>query len=179
MSHKKLLILDIDETLLHASEVSLGRDPDYLVGKYFVYKRPHLEKFLNFCSQNFELAIWTTATKAFAYEIVEKIFEKDTNLSFVWSEEKCTYVKDATTAEYHFLKNLIKVKNKGYSLDHVIMVDDTPEKLKKNYGNLVRVNAFLGDENDEELLKLMLYLADLKDAPNIRSIEKRGWQNKY
>ncbi len=34
------------------------------------------------------------------------------------------------------------------------MVDDTPAKLELNYGNLIRITAWLGDPNDSELLAL-------------------------
>ena len=58
------------------------------------------------------------------------------------------------------------------------MVDDTQKKLRRNYGNLVRVSPFEGDQRDEELLDLMTYLERIKGAENIRSIEKRGWRNR-
>ena len=56
------------------------------------------------------------------------------------------------------------------------MVDDTPEKHIRNYGNLIRVSEFTGDQSDDELLYLMEYLMTIKDSDNIRSIEKRGWR---
>ena len=59
------------------------------------------------------------------------------------------------------------------------MVDDTPQKLERNYGNLVRVTEWLGETQDRELLLLTQYLRDLKDVANVRSVEKRGWQNYY
>jgi carboxy-terminal domain RNA polymerase II polypeptide A small phosphatase len=37
---KKLLILDLDETLIHATSKKLSREPDFIVFDYFVYKRP-------------------------------------------------------------------------------------------------------------------------------------------
>lgn len=59
------------------------------------------------------------------------------------------------------------------------MVDDTPEKLSKHYGNLVRVKEFNGQEDDSELMILMQFLSYLKSVDNVRKIEKRGWQNNY
>lgn len=58
------------------------------------------------------------------------------------------------------------------------MVDDTPKKLRRNYGNLVRVLPFEGDQRDEELPDLIEYLNQLKDAKNIRRVEKRGWKSR-
>lgn len=40
MADKKLLILDIDETLIHATEKQLELEHDFETQWYFVYKRP-------------------------------------------------------------------------------------------------------------------------------------------
>jgi RNA polymerase II subunit A small phosphatase-like protein len=59
------------------------------------------------------------------------------------------------------------------------MVDDTPEKLSKHYGNLVRVKEYLGQEEDSELKILINFLTYLKSVQSVRKIEKRGWQRNY
>ena len=176
---KKLVVLDIDETLIYASKNQLDQKHDFEVGPYFVYKRPYVDEFLEFCSEHFDVAIWTTAGEDFASNVYCKLFPDGYELKFLWSHEKCTPKFNPNLMETVNIKNLIKVKRKGYSLEHVIMVDDTPEKLEKNYGNLVRVNEFIGDTKDAELLHLKDYLLTLKNTENIRTIEKRGWRNRY
>jgi len=47
------------------------------------------------------------------------------------------------------------------------------------YGNLIRIDAFTGDPDDRELLRLMPYLLKLNTVDNIRKVEKRGWQSHY
>ncbi|MDD0852764.1 NIF family HAD-type phosphatase [Halobacteriovorax sp. GB3] len=42
----KLIILDIDETLLHASDVPVENSTS--IGPFHVVLRPHLKEFLNF-----------------------------------------------------------------------------------------------------------------------------------
>jgi RNA polymerase II subunit A small phosphatase-like protein len=37
----KLLILDLDETLIHAIEKELQFSADFTIDKFFVYKRPY------------------------------------------------------------------------------------------------------------------------------------------
>ena len=59
------------------------------------------------------------------------------------------------------------------------MIDDTPEKLLRHYGNLVRVREYTGQMHDNELKILVEFLEYLKDVSSIRKIEKRGWQKKY
>ncbi len=175
----KLLILDIDETLVHATQKDIGINHDFETDWYFVYKRPFLHEFLGFCFENFKVAVWTSAGEDFAEVINDKLLSQYGNLEFLWSNEKCTPRLNPETFETIPIKNLDKLKKKGYTLDQIIMVDDTPEKLLKHYGNLVRVTEFRGQQQDTELLKLIQYLKYIKEAPNIRNVEKRGWQNRY
>jgi len=57
---KALLILDLDETLIHSSSKELGRTCDLKVFDFFVYKRPHLDKFLVAVFSFYSVAIWST-----------------------------------------------------------------------------------------------------------------------
>ena len=66
----------------------------------------------------------------------------------------------------------------GYNLQQVLIVDDTPEKVRNCYGNAIYPTPFLGDPSDRELLMLGRYLHTLHDAENVRSIEKRQWQQR-
>jgi RNA polymerase II subunit A small phosphatase-like protein len=93
-SKSKILILDLDETLIYATEQSLERKSDFLVGQYFVYTRPFLVSFLAFCFENFDVAVWTTATKAYAEEILKTILKDNQKLLFVWTRDRCTLVFD-------------------------------------------------------------------------------------
>jgi len=45
----KLLILDLDETLIFATERPLTREADFRIGPYHVYRRPDLADFLDQC----------------------------------------------------------------------------------------------------------------------------------
>ena len=101
---RKLLILDLDETLIYATEEKLKYEPDFIVGQYFVYKRPFLNEFLSFCFDNFEVSLWTTATKNYAEEILQKILNKNQNLKFLWTLERCTIAFDEEEREHYFVK---------------------------------------------------------------------------
>lgn len=174
---RKLLILDLDETLIYATEQELERPADFRAGRYHVYRRPWLAEFLAACLSSFEVAVWTVGTADYAAAIVANIFPPPARPSFVWSRERCTYSFDGETREYFWRKNMKKVRRRGYDLKHVIAVDNTPAKWQQSYGNLVVAQSFFGDSHDEELPLLRAYLEKLKEAPNIRAIEKRGWRN--
>jgi RNA polymerase II subunit A small phosphatase-like protein len=77
MLKDKLLILDLDETLVFATEEPLPgrRAADFRVGPYHVYKRPHLDTFLAACRSWFEMAVWTSASPLYAAQVVAAIIE--------------------------------------------------------------------------------------------------------
>ncbi|MDZ7721559.1 MAG: HAD family hydrolase [candidate division KSB1 bacterium] len=175
----KLLVLDIDETLVHAREIPLDREADFKTSLYHVYKRPYVDEFLQYCREHFKVSIWTTGGSDYARQVVEALFGGDYPLEFLWASERCTRKYDAERQQPYVIKNLHKLRKKGYRLEQVIMVDDTPGKLEKNYGNLVAVTEWTGDPGDRELLHLIQYLRVLKDVENIRTVEKRNWQAEY
>ena len=74
------------------------------------------------------------------------------------------------------MKDLKEVRKAGCRLEQVIVVDDTARKHERNYGNLVLVRGWEGDEQDDELLHLRAYLETLVDLENVRAIEKRRWR---
>jgi len=174
---KPLLILDIDETLVHATERQLGLRHDFLVGPYFVYKRPHLDRFLSDAAQLFRLAVWSSSSDGYIANVVGHILLGDLTLEFQWSRTQCVYRLDPEKREDVWLKDLRKVKRRGYDLDRVLIVDDEPAKLTRNYGNAIYVAPFEGNPNDSELPLLLKYLEGLCHTPNFRAIEKRGWRS--
>jgi carboxy-terminal domain RNA polymerase II polypeptide A small phosphatase len=172
-----LLILDIDETVVYATTARLDRPPDFEVAGYFVYRRPGLDEFLKSVSQHFQLAVWSSSGSDYAKQIVEKIFPDLGSLRFVWTRERCTRCLDPETREAYHVKDLKKVKKLGYRIEEILVVDDSPEKVERNYGNHVGVRPYEGQPDDNELGLLMRYLDRLKNVPNVRTVEKRNWRS--
>ncbi len=172
-----LLILDLDETLVHASERPLDQTPDFRVGPYFIHRRPHLEAFLKGCAQSFHVAIWSSSSADYLGAVLRAILPPEVSPRFVWSRERCVQRLHPERLEIDFIKDLKKVKRRGFDLKRVLIVDDTPRKVVRNYGNAVYVNPYLGDRSDDELLRLGPFLESLKSVPDVRAIEKRGWRN--
>lgn len=176
---RKLLVLDLDETLFFACEHAFSRDEDFQIGDYYVYLRPHLQRFLAFCLETFDVAVWTSATASYAAQAVQAIFEDPSVLRFVWSRPRCTVRFDYETREHYWVKDLKKIRRLGHNLEQTLAVDDSANKHERNYGNLVRVRPFFGEQDDKELLLLIEYLKTLVDVPNVRAVEKRGWRAGY
>ena len=182
---KPLLILDLDETLVHAREEALNRPADFIVFGYHVYRRPYLGDFLNSVQADFELAVWSSGSDDYVAAVVDNVFGADFPLHFVWGRSRATLMRlmrDEYGYDYdpwdhrRYLKPLKKVKRMGWRLERMLIVDDTPEKCVRNYGNAIHPLPFEGDEADSELLRLAAYLLTLKDEPDVRRIEKRRWR---
>jgi carboxy-terminal domain RNA polymerase II polypeptide A small phosphatase len=171
-----LLILDLDETLIHAATTDLGRPADFRVGEYHVYQRPGLAAFLASVQATFDTAVWSSSTASYGRDVVAAIFPDPSGLKFVWTRERCVYRRDLETGESVWIKDLKKVKRLGYPLEQVLIVDDSPEKLTRNYGNHVSIRPFEGARNDDELRLLAAYLAGIVTCDNVRSLDKRKWR---
>lgn len=184
-----LVVLDLDETLIHATDNPPDDKWDFEVFEYKVYKRPGLRVFLEKLRTHFDVAVWSSASDDYVEEIVFEIFPYEDKLEFVWGRSKCTPRIDYDSVEdlgyfdqnnhLCYSKPLKKLKRKTKrSLDHMLIIDDSPEKTKENYGNAIYPREFNGEQDDNELAQLWKYLMLIKDEPNIRKIEKRGWHNK-
>lgn len=174
--NRHLLILDLDETLVFATEDPLNYTPDCQLSDYAVYCRPYLNEFLTQVLVWFQVAVWSSAGGSYVQEVVELIFPDANALKFVWSGKRCTQRYDLIESQFYWVKKLKKVKRRGFNLDQVLMIDDTPQKLEQNYGNLIRVRPFEGDRHDTELRDLLPFLAALRSVDNVRQVEKRNWR---
>ena len=88
MVHKKVLVLDLDETLIHSNHdgvirptVKPGTPPDFILKvtierhpvRFFVHKRPHVDFFLSVVSQWFELVVFTASMEIYGTAVADKL----------------------------------------------------------------------------------------------------------
>lgn len=186
MSEKILIILDLDETLIHATDKPHDDAWDFEVFHYKVYKRPYLQEFLLGLKEHFEIAVWSSASDDYVELIVKEIFPEGYDLKFVWGRSRCTYRPNYNKLDefgyydpfshYDYVKRIDKVRKLNFKKERILIIDDTPQKCRHNYGNAIYPNEYLGRNPDNELLLLMSYLVTLKDLDTVRSTEKRGWR---
>ena len=181
-----LLILDLDETLIHSSSKELGRTCDFKVFDFYVYKRPYLDKFLKEAFSNYKVAIWSTGSDDYVDLLAKEILPEGFQFEFVWGRNSCTARRmSAENVDFgytdpgriDYIKPIKKLRNKGYNRERILIVDDSPHKVSDNYGNAIYVSEFTGNASDDELLRLSEYLKRIADVPNYRLIEKRGWRD--
>ena len=153
----------------------MDRDADFHVGPFHVYTRPHLERFLSIAFLHYRVAIWSSATIDYVTGIASHIRPHQARWEFVWGRDRCTPRLDPERFDTIFIKDLRKTKRLGYDIRRTLIVDDTPAKVMRNYGNAIYVRPFEGDP-DDELLTLLRYIEEIRNAGNYRSFEKRGWR---
>ncbi len=175
---KPLLVLDVDETLIHGREEPLERAADFRAEIFHIYLRPHVREFFDSVSVDYDLACWSSATKDYLDIILEKLMVDAAQLLFIWDRSRCTRRFDFTLQEEFFLKDLRKVKRQGYDLNRVLILEDEPRKVNRNFGNAIYVRPYLGAIEDDELLKLASYLKFISKTENFRTLEKRSWRAK-
>lgn len=167
--------MDLDETLIHASESGLAHSADFMVAKYFVYCRPGLKLFLQARSQQYKLAVWSSGTEPYVLSILENVISENVELSFVWSRARCSLRRNLDRDEMYYEKNLKKVTKIGFDLSNILILEDRKENVQRHFGNAVYIKPFYGDPSDRELEKLGPFLDYLSSVGNVRTIEKRNW----
>ncbi len=175
VASRLLVICDLGETLVHATQDPALDPPDFMVDEYRVRRRPQLAEFLRSVSRFADLAVWSSASDSYVAEIVQQIVPSEVSLRCVWARSRCTRRRDMDQFEEYWVKDLKKVKNLGYSLERILIVDDSPEKIERHYGNHVRIEPFYGELDDCTLPKLAAYLERFAVMENVRTVEKRGW----
>ena len=173
---RMLVILDLDETLVHVPDHPIGRRADFTVLGHEGYRRPHLDDFLGELRGRYEVAIWTTARRDYAEEILTAIVPWRSDLAFVWAREDCSLHTDEATGHQGAVKDVGGVSGEGYDLARVVMVDDSPEKHPRSSANLIPVTPFLGDPGDAELPVVAAFIHSLAKQADVRTVEKRRWR---
>jgi len=169
-----LIVLDIDQTLLHATTLPLDRPCDYKAERTWIYKRPHIDEFLYFCAQYFQIAVWTSARASFADEIFNQLFPY-IELQFIYSEQHCQ-MKLTGNGQQHSVKPVYTLTQLGFNLKRVVVIDDSPEKHYLNPENLIPVKPYYAKIEDNELYCLKNYLFSIKDQKNFLCLPKRQWR---
>lgn len=194
---KPLLILDLDEVVVHTitsqfSSIKAYKNPDWISfekanlmnnfeNTYFhFFVRNGFFEFYNKIKEHYQVGIWSSSAPDYVYNIVKNVFTNPEELSFIWSRNKTIKVplnKYQPTSNYKFkyIKDLIKLRRRGVSLKQTVIADDTPSKLERQYGNLIRIKPYTAKRDDTVFLKLYEYLISLKNEKNFRTIEKRFW----
>ncbi|KAF6776779.1 hypothetical protein AHF37_04135 [Paragonimus kellicotti] len=154
------LVLDLDETLVHCSLNPLA-DAQFIfqvvfqgvVYMVYVRIRPHLYEFLSRVSETFEVVLFTASTKVYADRLVNLIDPKKKWIKHRLFREHCVCVngncvKDLRVLEFSFVTRIFNLQ-----LD-----------------NGVPIESWFVDVNDQELLNLLPFLAEISKVDDVRPL---------
>lgn len=71
-----------------------------------------------------------------------------------------------------WLKDLNKVKRRGFPLERILVLDDTPAALARHRGNQLRAPRWTGNPKDTFLLDAIPLVKRLALEPNVRAADK-------
>jgi len=180
MKSEILLVLDIDETLIYATRDELNYSPNFEVPFYKIYKRPGLDEFLLKISSIFQIGFWSSASNHYVKNIAQQLSTNFFNPLIIWGRSRCTFEIDrdnknhsvsSRESHYNYVKKLSKLSKKlSYSLEKIIIIDDSPHKSKYNKENAIQIKSWEGDKTDNELEKLGDFLCSIAQKKSIREI---------
>lgn len=174
---KNKIILDLDETIISAISIDEFDADKYndkiqlfeyedMDGYYYVFLRPGLQDFLDYLFKNFDVSVWTAASKDYALFIIEKIILSKPNrkLDYIFFSYHCDISKKIKKG----IKDLSILWDEyslpGYNAKNTLIIDDNPDVKKTGY--CIKVPEFdftkEGSENDEYLKKLRKKLEKFK-----------------
>jgi len=167
---KKVLVLDLDETLVHATSKPM-RDIRYDVVvevvidgmrcRFYVKKRPHVDLFLKQVCQWFDVVIFTASLRQYADPVIDHLDPKRLLCKRLF-RESCVnraglYIKDLT----HVHPDLSKIA----------IIDNSPVAYSMQKENAIPITDWFGDNlQDEALLQLLPFLNALQFTTDVRSI---------
>jgi len=152
MTRVRLIVFDLDETLVHATEVPLPYAHSFQAAPYFVYIRPFAAELIKFSATHFDVAVWSSSSERYVEVVTAELFGTTFPVVFSWAVSKCVQKVDPRSNGYVYIKDLRKALKHGYTADEIIMIDDTPEKLQRQPARHLGLPAFTGDPLDKELL---------------------------
>ena len=171
---KKILILDLDETLVHSSFYPFNSDDDdnknssdifftiLFNQKYYdvyVLLRPYFTEFINKMSKIFNIYIFTASIKEYAEPLLIKL-DKNNLIKKKLYRESCTLSEDRK-----YIKDLNTLNE---NLKNVILLDNNPNSYRYNKCNGLPIKTWHSEANDKELIKIIPFLTFLSTVDDVR-----------
>jgi Dullard-like phosphatase family protein len=163
-SNKPLLILDLDETLIHSDlECKFVAHDIYIEtdsGIIPVNIRPNLFEFLDFCVDHFDLVIYTASCSDYADPILDYLEKDKKYFKRRFYREHCILYRNL------YLKDL-SIFNKP--LTQTLIVDNCIFSFAYYLSNGVLITSFYNDAEDLDLLSLVeFFKSSILNCPDVR-----------
>lgn len=177
----KNIILDLDQTLISGEateefdfdkEGKRAKKYKYydMDGYYIIFERPYLQEFLDFIFANFNVSIWTAASRDYCLFIVDNIIlqkKPERKLDFIFFSYHC----DISEKHHKKSKDLKTIWDTfrlvGYTKDNTVIIDDYDEVFNTQPDNCIAAPGFYFTDKksikDTFLHDLIPLLTDAKE----------------
>lgn len=169
---RKVLFLDLDETLIHASPNPYQTDfvPHFSVTvsihgastPFYVCRRPFVEHFLHTLASHYELWVFTASISDYANAVIDRLDPSGYLISRRLFRDDCTSV-----GQDQFVKDLSKHFD---DMARCMLLDNSPLAHVICEENAVPCTSFYGDVRDTELLDLLPFFLGLAHVEDVRSV---------
>ena len=146
-SKKINFILDLDQTIISGEpteEYNFEKNKkkaskfrfETMENYYIIFERPYLQQFLTILFKNFNVSIWTAASKDYALFIIDKIIvagNKDRKIDYIFFSYHCSIskkIKRGSSKELSILWTYYKLPE--YNQNNTVILDDYVEDVYKN-----------------------------------------------
>ena len=132
----------------------------------FIVPRPHLQTFLEKLVQKFEIILFSAASPEYTNKIAKKLDPNGKFFTNILNENQCI-----SRGNKYFLKDLRIFK--GRDLKDIVIIDNEVFNFSSQIDNGIYVPTFKGEEDDQELLKLLDFLLTLEGVNDVRPLVKK------
>lgn len=177
---RKLLILDVDESLLLASRRPLPfctyalplpprHSDDDVVHHYFVCERPHVQFFLSLVSTWYTVVVFTAGTRGYVTPMIQRLDPGGKYIS-------ATFCRDSLDGSLKRLTVPVEAMRPSMphlSLAHVVHVDDRPAVMESADNSVVLppfTAAAAAEGTDDALLHALPLLDALRHVSDVRHV---------
>lgn len=151
VKQRKLLVLDLDETLIHTAYAPIEEaELNARRGYFYLYERPYLKDFLDRCSIEYVLAIWSASKADYVRWIIHSTVLSEYSFEFINTRKNCKRIF-GNGGRVEYLKDLTAYLPQ---YEKVIMLDDVP-KMVTPIECCIKAPEFRGGA-DEFLLKMLI-----------------------
>lgn len=165
--HKKCMVIDLDETLVHSSFKPISNadfvvpvEIDGTVHQVYVLKRPYVDEFLQRMGELYECVLFTASLAKYADPVADLLDRWGVFRSRLF-RESCVFHRG------NYVKDLNKL---GRDLQKVIIVDNSPASYNFHPDNAVPVASWFDDMTDSELLDLIPFFEKLSKVDNVYTL---------
>ncbi|CAC5410546.1 CTDNEP1 [Mytilus coruscus] len=201
MLKRKILVLDLDETLIHSHHdgvlrqtVKPGTPPDFVLKvnidrhpvRFFVHKRPHVDYFLDVVSQWYDLVVFTASMEIYGAAVADKL---DNNRGILKEDiigrqvvtdkldnnrgilKRRYYRQHCQLMQGSYTKQLTEICK---DLSSIFILDNSPVAYKNYPDNAIPIKSWFSEPTDISLLCLLPMLDALRFCHDVRSVLSRN-----